>query len=419
LTATESHTGKGAVKTSNIYVYLVFLLSPLMSLLLAFRNYRHVWSKNIVWLYSIFFGFTFVIGNTHSDVNRYKDQFREMINSGDTFALFIGKLVRESGGGSDYLQQIIFFIASNFTEDFRVVLAVMGFIFGFFYSRNIDTLFKCANYSLSRFAVLFVVVFSGLYTFWDINVLRYTIAAQMFFFGVSQYLLFKKKKPLIAAALAAMMHFSFVIALAVFVLYRLLGNRQKAFFILFVVSLFVSELNFEAIRQAARILPENFQTETNEYVNEGFAETREELNQSKNFRGRNYQIALKWATAILFIYIFVTGFFRKFQQLQLYNVYCFSLLFLGVFNVLANIPVMNRFLYVGYMFAMIVFFFYFLVNKKLYDHIVFFTVLPLFLFYFIVKVRVGFEFTGFVTVFGNPFTALFSEGDLPIINYFK
>ena len=34
-----------------------------------------MWAKNIVWLFSAFYGYSFVLGNETSDINRYKIKF--------------------------------------------------------------------------------------------------------------------------------------------------------------------------------------------------------------------------------------------------------------------------------------------------------------------------------------------------------
>jgi hypothetical protein len=415
----KQHTIKAISKQPNIYVYIVFLLSPLFALILSINNFRQSWSKNIVWLYTAFFGFTFVIGNIHSDVNRYRDQFREMVIAEKSVAVFFSNLFKESGGTPDYIQPTIFYILSKFTEDFRIVLGVFGLIFGYFFAKNIWNILELATVKITKASILFILVFSSVYAIWDINVLRFTIAAHIFFYGAFAVLVKEKKSGYLFAALSFFMHFSLSLAFILLLIYKYLKPNPKVFVGFFIASLFVSEIDFQAVRNIAAVLPDSYVTEVNEYVNEDFLEYRTEQNEEKNWRGKSYQPAIKWATTILLLYIFFRRRHWLLKNKKWLNYYCYVLLYLTVFNILNNIPVMNRFLFIGYMLALCMFFVYFLHNKNYTDNLVCLVTAPMLLFFAIMKFRIGLEFTGFFSVFGNPFTAYFSEGDVPFISYFK
>ena len=61
-----------------LYAYFLFLIWPFLSILIALYEYRQKWSKNVIWLFVAFFGYTFVISNDTMDANRYRDQFIEV-----------------------------------------------------------------------------------------------------------------------------------------------------------------------------------------------------------------------------------------------------------------------------------------------------------------------------------------------------
>ncbi len=117
-------------------VGLVFLIWPFLALIESIKNYRESWAKNGIWLFVIFFGFTFVprIGN---DSMGYIRQFHELHNANVSLYQILGRLYTEGSRSLDIIQILISFLVSRFTDDYRILFAIFGAIFGYFYSRNI------------------------------------------------------------------------------------------------------------------------------------------------------------------------------------------------------------------------------------------------------------------------------------------
>lgn len=407
----------GTMKSNTIYIFFVFLFSPLLALILSIKNYKEVWAKNIVLLFSAFYGFMFVIGNSGSDINRYKASFEKQIDLKISLFEYIKLLFKEDN--LDFLQPLLSYIVSNFTSDFRIFLLLIGLIFGFFLSRNIWYILSAGKNKPRWFSVLFILVFSFIYAIWDINVMRFTLAAHIFFYGVFNVIIRKKKWGYFFALISIFMHFSFIMTLVLFIIYKLIGtNFIKIYFIFFLFSFFTSELNFTVIKEQSSILPQNYIEKTDEYLNEDYKEKREELSSSKNFRGKYYQSSLKWAVGILLTFVY----FKTNKQTNKYAVkdlLGFCLLFLGVFNILSNIPSMNRFQFLSYLFAFALFYIYFNKLAQKNEITIVYLVLPLILFYFTIKLRIGLEFTGIFTLLGGPVTAFFSDNDVPLIDFLK
>lgn len=407
-----------AEASDSVYAYLLFLLSPLLSIIISLKRYRSSWAKNIIWLYSAFFGFTFVIGNATSDVNRYKANFTALLTVNYSFWGYIEHLAN-SESSFDYMQPLIMYLMSFVTNDFRIVLAVFGFIFGFFYSRNIWNIISFIRPGFPRIAMLLIVVFSIIYAVWDINVLRFTIAAHMFFYGTFNNLVRKKKWPLQIAILSITMHYTMVLSCIVLLLYKILGNWPRIYFALLILSLGVSELDMKTVQGYMTFLPQNLQEDSKDYVNEDYKELREDMKEQNNFRGKYYQPALVRAIEVLLIFVFIRRNNWLVKNKVWYGLFNFILLFFSIFNILSSIPVMNRFVFLACLFALAFLAVYFVHNNHKPERNIFTAMAPLMIFYFIVKFRVGMEFTGFFTVVGNPLTALFNDGDTAFINFLK
>ncbi len=405
------------IQLNNLRIaYLVFLLSPIFALFLSFFKYKENWPKNIVWFFSSFYGFTFVIGNKSSDINRYKSSFDELLNSQLNFFGYLGKLIAK--GETDFLQQSIFYFLSKTTSNFSYVLLIIGLIYGYFLSRNIWYVLSLNKLKLSKIAILMILVFSFLFAVWDINVMRFTLAAQIFFYGIFNYVINKKKSGLLFVFISPFMHFSFTIAIGVFLLHQILGNITKLFFIFFIISFTISEINLEVFKNQFGLLPEIYSEKTEDYINEEYKEQKDEMTENKNFNGKFYQSSLKWSVGILLSFIYLNR--KKIKgNISLENLLAFTLLFIAIFNILSVIPSMNRFQFMGYLFAFALFcsFFNGVVNKN--EKIIIIICTPFILFYFFIKLRIGLEFTGLFTILGGPISAIFNDGDVALIEFFK
>ena len=61
---------------------ILFLIWPFAALIVAFKNHKQAWSKNLFWLFCIFFGYTFVIAQSGgADSDRYAQKFLEFAHN--------------------------------------------------------------------------------------------------------------------------------------------------------------------------------------------------------------------------------------------------------------------------------------------------------------------------------------------------
>ena len=124
---------------SNITLFL--LIQPFAGVLVALKHYRESWSKNMIWFFIAFYGFTLVISNTAIDANRVRDALSVWHHTRMNFSNFTELFFSESSGFIDFVQPLSMFIVSRFTDNHNILFGFYGLIFGFFYSRNIWYLF--------------------------------------------------------------------------------------------------------------------------------------------------------------------------------------------------------------------------------------------------------------------------------------
>ena len=114
--------------------------------------------------------------------------------------------------------------------------------------------------------ILLFFTFVLINPFWNINGFRYNTADQIFIYGILLYFVEGKKAGIWFIIGTFTLHFSFMIAIAIFAIYLILGNRITLYFYFFLVSLFIEGLRLDTVRDNLIFLPEIFQDRTSSYA---------------------------------------------------------------------------------------------------------------------------------------------------------
>ena len=402
------------------FAYVLFLVWPFLAFLSAFFHYKKPWTKNIVWLFIIYFGFTFVISGEGFDANRYREWFLLMAKQDISFDNLVSLLYMPGTRYVDIAQPIVTFLLSCLTDDSRILFAVFGLILGYFYSRNIWYLLEHAGFNIHIYTLPLIITFALLIGFWQINGFRFWTAAHIYLFGVLPYLIEEDRKKLWVAGLSVFFHFSFLLPVAVFFTYALVGKRIHFFFCFFILSFFVYKIDFHIIRNISLYLPEVFQERSNMYLNYKYAANIAMDNATRNWYARYYMDILQMVLTALVVFTYFNIIFLKTKKIWLIPLFSFSMFFSGIFNVLGNIPSVDRFITLGDMFLVCFLFFYFQYDNKVFRNKIILTiVLPFLLIFCVVSIRNSFDYMSLFTVFGNPVAALFGPGKMSLMDIIK
>jgi len=416
-----------AARKGNIGVWIFFLFSPFLTLLYSFKHYRHTFAKNILWAFTIFYGYTFIIFNEEMDSHRYKEWFLRNAASGLSFSQFLGTLYSvdnfSSGINIDIVEPLLSYIVSLFTSDYRFLFAAYGLVVGFFYSRNLWYVLERVDFKSKPLLLPLVVAFALIAPIWDLNGFRFCAATHIFLFGALPFLFEGKKRGLIFAVLSITVHFSFVFPVAILFSYMLVGNRFFIFYLLFVSSMFVREVNIDKINDViSSNFPEVFQVRTSGYTSIDRAQELKEdsVNSNLNWYVKGHENVLKWLIIVFISVIFFRG--KDFVQSHknLLRLICFTLLLYSVSNVASLVPSGGRFIALSNLFALAFIIFYVQNGPKE-------TVLvkliplaiPLLWLFIIVRFRMSLDTFGVSTIMGNPIVIMFFQGDTALINLIK
>lgn len=414
--------------------WFIFLLLPFFASLTALKNYRANWAKNVVWAFIVYYGFTFASAKESldtADINRYVDDLKELY--GRSLSFYDVLAIFKESGEADIVRTLIAVIVSRFTQSASVLTAVYGFIFGFFFTRCLWFIMDRLKGQLKGIVIFFLLVFFLINPIWNINGFRYNTAAWVFLYGLLPYLYEGKKRKLLFCLMAVLFHFSYLFLLVILAIYLLFGNRKTAFFIFFISSVFIGNINIVQFNNfLEQNLPELFLERSKSYREEDRVDEFRDSDKSikvevetgkfikKNWYAIYYLKSLNWAVTLLLIGMYIFGKRIFAGSRWLLNAYCFSLLIFGAGNIMQSLPSGERYMMNAALVAVPVVIFY--LQNQLYEKYISkiaMIAMPILLLFVIVSLRNGLYTISINTIFGNPFFAILTDYNLSLNDIIK
>ena len=222
--------------TESKYYFLLFIIWPFLALITAFMNYSDKAAKKVVYIFLIYYGFTFFIGSdSFSDSARYSLSLKA--NAALPFKDFfkvIGGL--NSDTSIDIIDPLISFIVSRFTSHYSLLFAVYAAIFGFFYLKSFNLLFTRYKENPGWNALVHMIFFAAILPVTAINGFRMWTAVWIFFYGAYHVILYRDLRFLLISFFAPLVHWSFIIPNVILLLYFFIGNRNIIYLPLVLIS---------------------------------------------------------------------------------------------------------------------------------------------------------------------------------------
>lgn len=410
---------------------LLFFLWPFASLIFALRQFRSPKAMTFFWLFCIYFGFAFIVPENvpgSPDSARYAarlqtlhaepisfNQLTDMLYSGQ------GRVDIYEKGKLDIYEPIVTWSVSIFTGDARFLFAVFATVFGYFYTQNLWIIFSMIKTEISWIILLMILTYAMTNPIWEINGVRMWTAAHIFLYGSLRYILFEEKKGLIWAGISILVHYSFLFPFTLLVIYLFLPVNLTFLFIFYVIASFFVDANLSSIRQVLFFLPDVYHSKVNDYTTEVSSVIRTSAYNSQSWHIKFAGLSLKW---VLNLWIFAAYWFRNYwieQSSDLKRLFSYALFIGGFAHLASSLISGGRFLTIsrGLFFAFFILFvhnhFQFLKKLKILKYISF----PLLLFYVLFKFRLGFDYMGFSTIFGNPIFTYFFNEQTRLIDFVK
>lgn len=385
---TGNFTRSALTDTRNYFI--LFILWPFLSFLVALANFSRKEARSVVYIFIIYYGLTFVNNNVAVDAYRYALGLKanSLLPFSDFFRI-IGGLYSDTS--VDIIEPLISFIVSRFTSDHGLYFGVWAAIFGYFYLNSISLLYEPIRTKQGWNTIILMAFFIMTVPVTMISGVRMWTAAWIFFYGAYRVITEKNPKFLIITFFAAFVHWSFISANAILLIYYLAGNRNMIYIPLAFASFLIPRLLAPLFSSLALRLGGGLQQRYTNYSSEGYiSAVQEGAAQSAWF--------MRITSDLVFYYLIIAVTVIQLRHRSLMdgksekNLFSFLLLFLAFVNFGMPIPSFGeRFMVLFFMFATAYLLLYF--AKLPGDRIYFLVLLGLFpmLLYSVINFRLGTE----------------------------
>lgn len=387
--------------------YVSFLFLPILSLILAIKNYRMPWAKNIVWAFIAFYAYHFTAPNEGADIFAYLDKFHRYVDKVYSIPVFIKSLYTEGSTTLDVIEPLISYLISQITWNHHFLLLAYGIIFGFFYSRNVWFFIEKTKGKLTLKALSILVLFVIQIGIWDINGFRFWCAAQIFIYATLNLIIYKRSKGYLFLAIACLMHLGLLLPVLILLLFKFIKFPISTLLIFFLFTFFLAELDLVLVQQTINNYAPDFVVgKLNSYTSEAYVDV-------VNERLDNYSVLYKLSKTIriaIVLFFISTLFFNKklFHKDKMYKLFTFYLILGGVGNILSQLPSGSRYVVISDYFLYGVMF-YFIQNYSNFKFEKYINIIiPFILLYVFYNVRIiGIHTFNIHHLFNNPFFSLF------------
>lgn len=238
---------------------VLFLINPILALFIALFSLKT--KSSYVLLFAIFvtFGFSYTVPDIRTETCNldgisYRNDFEEYVKtSSNRFYNAIGDYINLQGS-LDFYKDTVCYVVSRFTENYHVMFFVVSLVFSFFCLKSLKYFITNENFSntISCFILLYLFLANQIF---NINNFRFYTAAWIAVFALFKWLIDGKKHYVLFLFVTPFFHGSFFLIPIIYILYLAFGSSYKYLTIVFVLSVFFSELSLELFRNLIEYMP--------------------------------------------------------------------------------------------------------------------------------------------------------------------
>jgi hypothetical protein len=332
--------------------YLATIIAPFLMLLVALRHPFSPASRNIVWLFMIFFGTVFYLDPLSSaDSVRYAASLAGMAQSDTPFSLLWDSFFAVGSREQDIYSPIVTYLVSRLTSESWLLFGAYAVLLGYVMSRNIWFLIDRAPRERNFLLIFYIAVFAFYVDFGSsLNGVRMWTALHVFVFGILHYYGTGGRKFLLALLATPLIHFSFWLPLVLFAIFLVVRRFSLGIYTFFVASFFVSELEFDFLRTLTDYLPIQLQDRSAGYFRQ--YELNPDLWQLRQestiwFLTLNSAL-MKYFFLLASTYLVWSGYHKRVGLIR--EFLSIGMLIYGFINLVSYIPSVGRFYSLGGMF---------------------------------------------------------------------
>lgn len=239
--------------------FVLFLLSPLLSLVYSLKSLEKKSSLVFVFLFCIFWGLAFTVSNIRVEGSpdgvtyRALFEYYSSVSSNEYYDYAHEYFTFKSDIKDLYADSVAFFV-SRFTSNYHIFFFFIAIVFAFFQIKSLAFLTRHNNYHSNLICLLLVFMFTFI-QIKNINGLRFWTAYWIACYALFNLFLRKKKQFLVLIATLPFFHASFVVVWLLVILFFISGKFDRVWTVLLVLSLFVGNFSLVLVRETATFLP--------------------------------------------------------------------------------------------------------------------------------------------------------------------
>lgn len=342
---------------------------PFAGLIYSLYHWKEKWAKNAFWFFCVYLGAIHIYwpeGTTlgvGADAGRYYLRMLNLRNTGATIQTIFSSYLKEYNVMDLYFP-LISLLVGKVTDNGHVFFAVLAFVFGYFYSRNIWYVLERLPEKSMGLIAMFVCMFFMICPVSQINAVRMMTGLHVYVYALLPYLYERNTKRVWLVALVPFIHFSFlyvtVIALAYILLPYLVKINSKTFRIS-VITIFIISMTFTALdfgRTAELLLrysPVEYSRRISGYVNQNTAESRASKVVLTNWYVKVAPRTLLWTGNLLLLGVFFVLMKKRQKHENLWHFLMFTMILRSFANAARLVPSGGRFQVVSNMFLFALF----------------------------------------------------------------
>jgi hypothetical protein len=345
--------GKMDNRNHIVYYLILFLISPVLSVIAAMANFKNKNARVTLILFVAAFGFT-IIMRPGSDGSRQAMNFAEywQLMSFDQFQYLISEIITLNGGkhlgshADELYLPILSYTLAQFTANPSWLFFTAGLVYGYFFIRGISLVYSDMHRNWNIVLLILFIFFITWKNLEGLNSIRNWTGAWCFFNGAYLYLKTRNINYILLVMLAPMFHAAYLVITLPFYAYLVIGDRKYVLMgILIFTYLFSTSSELIEPYLAGTGLGE---AKIDAYVEDGEVGFAEEDNRS--FHVRWYRFTSDLIIQGLFIYSMLFMGFMKGENHDPFRTRLagFSILMLSLANLSGFAPVLQNRVFVNF-----------------------------------------------------------------------
>lgn len=246
----------------------LFILNPFISAIVSLRDIRDGVSHSFLYLWFLIFGIGFSAVNEAADSSRYVDDF--VVEHNYSFEYYV-YLVKDyftfESNTKDIYTLTVNFLVGRFTDNYHWLFFFYAIVFGFFYLKSLQIFLRLqkANTNFIFYFLLFLFCYSN--PIFNINGVRFWTASWIAVYATLKIVIDRQYRYVALLAITPLVHGTFPIWIATFLVAILTSRFYKIWQVLFVLSSFVTAISFlSVLDDISEYLPQYMQNQIWSYT---------------------------------------------------------------------------------------------------------------------------------------------------------